>query len=92
MKSIDQRLKETSRQLEMMNHLNGMKIAWDNLVSFHKSMFMHIDLWVGVPDHFAEKDLGVRKLFPCSKWGMKISLIVQNYPLCWYPGLKVTPP
>ena len=24
----------------MMNHLNGVKIAWDDLVPFHRSMFL----------------------------------------------------
>ena len=28
------------RHLEMMNHLNCMKIARDNLVSFHRSVFV----------------------------------------------------
>ena len=29
---------KVNRHLEMMNHLSGMKIAWDILVSFHRSM------------------------------------------------------
>ena len=38
------------------------------------------------------KDGGVRELFPYSRWGMKFSLIVRNYPAPWHPGLKATAP
>ena len=46
----------------MMNHLNGMKIARDNLVYFHRSMFFAQGLLGGVLKHFAER-----------WWGMKTS-------------------
>ena len=32
---IDHRLTKINRHLEMINHFNGMKIAWENLLSFH---------------------------------------------------------
>ena len=36
--------------------------------------------------------MGYEKHFLCSRWGMKSSLIVRNYPPPWYPGLKMTTP
>ena len=63
--------RNVKRRLEMMNHLNDMKIAWDNIswvperesgtqgrdniVSVHISMFYRQRLLDGVIDHFAEK-------------------------------------
>ena len=44
---IDQRLKEKLTDTWNVNHLNGMKITWDNLVSFHRSSFMHRYFWMG---------------------------------------------
>ena len=38
---------------------------------------------------FCRKMVGVRKLFLCSRWDKKFSLIVRNYPLPGYPGLKM---
>ena len=35
---------------------------------------------------------GVQKLFLCSRWGMKLSLIVRSYPPPRYPGLEMTAP
>ena len=46
----------------MINHLNGVKIAWDNLVLFHRSMFLaqrHLD---GVLNYFAERWWGTKTL------------------------------
>ena len=40
----------------MMNHLTSMKIAWDNMLSTHISMFYGKDFWMpGVLNHFAER-------------------------------------
>ena len=67
---IDQILKEkVNRQLEMMNHLNRMKTAWDNLASVHASIFCPQRLLDGVLNHFAER-----------WWGMKtISMLKIGY-------------
>ena len=76
----------------MKYHLNGMKITSDNLVSFHKSMSFAQRLLTfldGVLNHLL-KDGRVRKLFLCSRWDMKFSLVVGNYSPPRYPGLKVT--
>ena len=47
----------------MKNHLNGMKIAWDNLVSFHSSMFFALRLLDGLLNHFAERWWGYENCF-----------------------------
>ena len=38
-----------------MNHLNGVEIAWDIVVSLHRSMFYAQRLQDGVLNHFAER-------------------------------------
>ena len=45
-----------------MNRLNGMKIAWDNLVSIHVSMFYAQRLLDGVLNHFAERLWGTKTI------------------------------
>ena len=55
----------------MINHMNGMKIARDNLVSFHRSMFLAQRLLGGVLNHFAER-----------WWGMKtVSMFKMGYEI-----------
>ena len=63
-----------------MNHLNRMKVAWDNLVSVHVSMIYAQRLLDGVLNHFAETWWGM-KTFSMLKMEYDISLLVQNYPL-----------
>ena len=67
------------RHLEMMNHLNDMKIVGDNLVSFHRSMFYAQRLLDGVLNQFAERWWGM-KTVSMFTMGYEISLIVRNYP------------
>ena len=55
----------------MINHMNGMKIARDNLVSFHISMFFAQRLLGGVLNHFAERWLGT-KIVSMFKMGYEI--------------------
>ena len=38
-----------------MNHLNGVKTAWDNLVPLHRSMFLAHRLLDGVLNYFAKR-------------------------------------
>ena len=52
----------------MMNHLTSMKIAWNNVVSAHTSVFMDKDFWMGYKTILL-KDDGVLIVLMCSKWG-----------------------
>ena len=59
--NIDKKIeRKINRHLKMMNHINGMKIAGDNLVSFHRSMFFAQRLLDGVLNHFAERWWGTK--------------------------------
>ena len=63
--------RKINRHLEMMNHLISMKIARDNLVSFHRSMFFAQRLLDGVLNHFAE-----------GWWGTKtVSMFKMGYEI-----------
>ena len=53
----------------MMNHLTSMKIASENLVSVHISMFYAQRLLYGVLNHFLLKDDRLRKTFSVFKMG-----------------------
>ena len=47
--------RKVKKNLEMMNHLTSMNIAWDNMLSTHISMFYGQRLLDGVLNHFAER-------------------------------------
>ena len=69
---VDQRFeRKVNRHLEMMNHLPGMKVAWDNLVCVEISMFYARRLRDGVLNHFAERCWGT-KTFSVLRMGYEI--------------------
>ena len=45
----------------------------------------------GVPNNLL-KDDGLRNFFFVQDKGMKLSVILRNYPPPWYPGFKMTAP
>ena len=71
----------------MMNHMNGMIIARDNLVSFHRSMFFAQRLH-GVLNHFAERwkgkktvsmfKMGYDSFSNCLKSSSALVLTIKN--------------
>ena len=84
---IDQGRKIIGHQ-GMMNHLNGIKIVWGNLVSVHV-LTLYAQIVLMGHCTILLKDGGVRKLFLCSRWGMKFSLILRNHPRPWLvPRIK----
>ena len=60
----------------MTNHFTSMKIAWDNLLSVHLSMFFAQRLLDGLLNNLAEDD-GAQEILRCSRWGVKFSLTVK---------------
>ena len=78
----------------MMNHLIGMKVAWPGTASY-VCPFVYV---LGTKTSgcgtkpFYRKMAGNEDFFQDSRWGIKFSLIVRNYPPLWYPGFKIASP
>ena len=66
----------------MINDLISMKIAWDNLVLNHLSMF-YAQRRPDGNESILLNDGGTKKLFQCVK---------LSFALPWCPGLKMTAP
>ena len=70
----------------MMNHLTSMKIDENRLGKLGICPYIYVfyaqRLLDGVLNHFAERGWGTTT-FLCSRWGMKVSLNVLNYPPPW---------
>ena len=64
---IDHRLKEQAGGI--LNHLNGMRMTWDKLLSVFICMFDAQRLLNRVLNHFTERWWS-SKIFLCSIWGM----------------------
>ena len=63
----------------MTNYLNSVKIVWDNLVAFHRSMRYAQRLLDGVLNNFVERWWGT-KTVTMFKMGYEFSLIMRYYP------------
>ena len=70
-----------------MDFLNGMKVAWGNLASFHRSMFYARRLLDGVLNHFAERwwDAKTISMF---KLGQEIFSNCANLSSALVPSVK----
>ena len=68
----------------MMNHLNSVKIAWDNIISVHISIFYgQTESFGWSTKPFCRKMMEYKNCFYVQDGDMKSYLIVRNYTPAW---------